>query len=77
MLYILIIMYYYYYHHYYIMFSFVSRSILNVMYIPLSVFCLTVLFCVLFTCKCVLCCCHRDIGAISYYLNLRFSVLFP
>jgi hypothetical protein len=29
------------------------------MYVPFCVFCLTVLFCVLFVCKCVLDCCHR------------------
>ena len=29
------------------------------MYVPFWVFCLIVLFCVLFVCKCVLYCCHR------------------
>jgi hypothetical protein len=30
-----------------------------VIYVPFCVFCLIVLFCVLFVCKCVLHCCHR------------------
>jgi hypothetical protein len=33
------------------------------------VFCLTVLFCVLLVCKCVLYCCHRDIEALFEYPN--------
>jgi hypothetical protein len=33
--------------------------ILIVMYVLFSAFCQTVLFCVLFVCKCVLECCHR------------------
>ena len=33
--------------------------ILIVMYVLLCLFCFTVLFCVLFVCKCVLYCCHR------------------
>jgi hypothetical protein len=33
---------------------FVSLNILIVMYVPFCVFCLIVLFCVLFVCKCVL-----------------------
>jgi hypothetical protein len=33
--------------------------ILIVTYVPFWVFCFIVLFCVLFVCKCVLCCCHR------------------
>jgi hypothetical protein len=37
-----------------------------VMYVP---FCVTVLFCVLFVCECVLENCHRDIGALSDYPN--------
>jgi hypothetical protein len=28
-------------------------------------------------CKCVLYCCHRDIGALFNYHNWGFSVLFP
>jgi hypothetical protein len=32
-------------------------SFLIVMYVPFCVFCLIVLFCVLFVCKCVLYCC--------------------
>jgi hypothetical protein len=47
------------YFYYYVMCSFVSLSILIVMYVPCCVFCLTVLFCVLFLCKCVLYYCHR------------------
>src|SRR5215469_3399634 len=39
--------------------SFVRLNILVVMYVPFCVFCLIVLFCVLFVCKCVLYCCHR------------------
>jgi hypothetical protein len=34
-------------------------GIFIVMYVPFCVFCLTVLFCVLFVCKCVLYYCHR------------------
>jgi hypothetical protein len=45
---------------------FVSLSILIVMYVP---FCVTVLFCVLFVCECVLDYCHRDIGALFDYPN--------
>jgi hypothetical protein len=43
----------------YVMCSFVSLSFLIVMYVRFCVFCLIVLFCVLFVCKCVLYCCHR------------------
>jgi hypothetical protein len=39
--------------------SFVSLSILIVMYITFCVFCFIALFCVLFVCKCVLYYCHR------------------
>jgi hypothetical protein len=49
--------------------SFVSLSILIVMYVPFCVFCLIVLFCVLFVCKCVVDYCHRDIGAHFDYPN--------
>jgi hypothetical protein len=56
--------------------SFVSLSILIVMYVPFCVFCVIVLFCVLFVCKCVLFVCkcvldyyHRDIGALFDHLN--------
>jgi hypothetical protein len=38
------------------------------MYVPFCVFCFIVLFCVLFVCKCVLDCCHRDIGALFDYV---------
>jgi hypothetical protein len=44
------------------------------MYVP---FCVTVLFCVLFVCECVLDNCHRDIEALFDYPNWGFSVLFP
>jgi len=37
-----------------VMYSFVSLRILIVMYVPFWVFCLTVLFCVLFVCECAL-----------------------
>jgi hypothetical protein len=47
------------YLYYYVMCSFVSLNILIIMYVPFSVFCLIVLFCVLLLCKCVLYCCHR------------------
>jgi hypothetical protein len=47
------------YFYYYVICSFISLSILIVMYVPFCVFCLIVLFCVLFMCKCVLDCCHR------------------
>jgi hypothetical protein len=40
-------------------FSLVSLIILIVKYGPFCMFCLIVLFCVLFVCKCVLYCCHR------------------
>jgi hypothetical protein len=46
-----------------LMCSFVSLSILIVMYVPFCVSCLIVLFCVLFVCKCVLDYRHRDIRA--------------
>jgi hypothetical protein len=65
MLYIQNVMYFY----YYVMCSSVSLRILIVMYVPFCVFCLTVLFCVLFVCKCVLDYCHRDIGALFDYPN--------
>jgi hypothetical protein len=59
------------YIYYYVLCSVVSLSILVVMYmyVPFCAFCLTVLFCVLFVCKCVLDYCHRDIGAFFDYPN--------
>jgi hypothetical protein len=42
-----------------VMYYFVSFSILIVMYVPFCVFCLIVLFCVLFVCRCALYYCHR------------------
>jgi hypothetical protein len=63
--------------YYYVMCSFVSLSILIVMYVPFCVFCLIVLFCVLFVCKCVLYYCHRDIRALFDYPNWGFSMHFP
>jgi hypothetical protein len=39
------------------------------MYNPFCVFCLSVLFCVLIVCNCVLDYCHRDIWALFDYLN--------
>jgi hypothetical protein len=65
------------YFYYYVMCSFVSLSILTVMYVPFCVFCLIVLFCVLFVRKCVLYYCHRDIGVLFDYPTCGFSVLFP
>ena len=41
------------------MYFFVSFFILIVIYVPFWVFCFTVLFCILFVCKCVLYYCHR------------------
>jgi len=44
---------------YYVMYSFVSVSILIVMYVPFWIICFIVLLCVLFVCKCVPYYCHR------------------
>jgi hypothetical protein len=55
------------YFYYYVICSFVSLNILIVMYVPFCVFCLIVLFCVLFVCKCVLYYCHR----VSTHLQLN------
>jgi hypothetical protein len=55
--------------YYYVICSFVSFSILIVMHGPFCVFCLIVLFCVLFVCKCVLCYCHR----VSTQLQLKIN----
>jgi len=43
----------------YVTYSFVSLCTLIVMYVPFWVFCLIVLPCVLFVCKCGLYYCHR------------------
>jgi hypothetical protein len=69
---ILIVMYFY----YYVTCYFVSLIIFIVIYVPFRVFCLIVLLCVLFVCKCVLDCCHRDIGALFDYSNWGLFVLF-
>jgi hypothetical protein len=61
--------YYYYYYYYYVMCFFVSLSILIVVSVPFCVFCLIVLFCVLFVCKCVLYYCHR----VSTQLHLKIN----
>jgi hypothetical protein len=45
---------------------FTGDCILIVMYVP---FCVTVLFCVLFVCECVLDNCHRVIGTLFDYPN--------
>jgi hypothetical protein len=58
-------------HHFYfyVTSSFVSLSILIVMYVPFCVLNLIVLFCELFVCKCVMDYCHRDIGTPFDYPN--------
>jgi hypothetical protein len=61
------------YFYYYVVCSFVSLSILIVMYVPFCVFCLFVLFCVLFVCKCVLYYCQR----VSTQLHLNISYIIP
>jgi hypothetical protein len=43
----------------YVICSLVSLSFLLIMYVPFCVFCLIVLFCVLFVCICLLYYCHR------------------
>jgi hypothetical protein len=69
-----------------VMHLFVSLSILNVMYVPSWIFCLIVLFCVLFVCKCVLYYCHRvltqlqliNISYISYHIisyNISYHII--
>jgi hypothetical protein len=49
-----------------------SVFILIVMYVQFCVSSLTVSFCVLFVCKCVLYYCHPDIGALFDYPNCGF-----
>jgi len=56
------------------MYSFVSLRILIVVYVLFWVFCLIVLFCVLFVCKCVLYYCHwastqLQLTNMSYHVN--------
>jgi hypothetical protein len=48
--------------------SFVSLSVLIVMYVPFCVVCLIVFY-LLFVSKCVLDYCHRDIGALFDFTN--------
>jgi hypothetical protein len=62
--------------YYYVMRVFVSLNIHIVIYVPFCEFCLTVLFCVLFVCKCVLYYCHRNIGALFDYSNWGFPCFF-
>jgi hypothetical protein len=48
--------------------SIFSLSII-IMYVPLCVLCLIVLFCVLFLCRCVLYCCHRVLSQLHLKVN--------
>jgi len=56
-----------------------------VMYVPFWVFCLTVLFCVLFVCKCVPYYCHRvsiqlqleNISVIGYLRDKKNTLQLP
>jgi hypothetical protein len=70
---------------YVLLFNFVNyvilllcSCILIVMYVPFSIFCFIVLFCVLFVCKSELYCCHRvatqlQFTNISYYVSYHIS----
>jgi hypothetical protein len=53
---------------------FVGLSVLIVKHVPFCVFCLIVLFCVLFVCECVLDYCHRDGGALFDYVEVFLCV---
>jgi hypothetical protein len=61
------------YFYYHVMCSFVSLSILIVIYVPFFVFCLIMLFFVLFLCKCVLYNCHR----VPTQLQLKKIIYHP
>jgi hypothetical protein len=54
---------------------FVSLSILIVMYVLFHVFCLIVLFCVLFVCKCVLYYCHRVSTQLQVKINNKIIII--
>jgi hypothetical protein len=55
--------------------SYVSLSILIIMYVLFCVFCLIVLFCVLFVCKCVLYYCHQVSTQLQLHIYHIISLL--